>query len=166
MPQLGDPNVHRSVVLMLEQLADHDDDLLEQLLNDQVPAPETVFHDLARETGESLGVPLLFGSASSSWGVRRLFRHVSRTRSDVRSDIADEIHLHSYDLHADVAKALSVKAELRRAIAASSSTSRTRRSRRRRGSWRARSSPSDGPASPRRRHHEDADRSEGARAGA
>src|SRR6476469_8624790 len=30
--------------------------------------------DLARETSESLGVPVLFGSASSSWGVRRLLK--------------------------------------------------------------------------------------------
>ncbi|MES2001628.1 MAG: elongation factor G [Pseudomonadota bacterium] len=59
---------------MLEQLADHDDELLEQLLTDQVPAPETVFHDLARETGENLGISVLFGSASSSWGVRRLLK--------------------------------------------------------------------------------------------
>jgi len=59
---------------MLEQLADHDDDLLEQLLMDQVPTPEKVFQDLARETGESLGVSVLFGSASSSWGVRRLLK--------------------------------------------------------------------------------------------
>src|SRR4051794_13699205 len=59
---------------MLEQLADHDDDLLEQLLMDQIPASETVFKDLARETGESLGVSVLFGSASSSWGVRRLLK--------------------------------------------------------------------------------------------
>jgi elongation factor G len=33
-----------------------------------------VFQDLARETGESLGVSVLFGSASSSWGVRRLLK--------------------------------------------------------------------------------------------
>jgi elongation factor G len=59
---------------MLEQLADHDDELLEQLLMDQSPAPEKVFQDLARETGESLGVSILFGSASSSWGVRRLLK--------------------------------------------------------------------------------------------
>ena len=59
---------------MLEQLADHDDELLEQLLMDQVPAPEKVFQDLARETGENLGISLLFGSASSSWGVRRLLK--------------------------------------------------------------------------------------------
>jgi len=59
---------------MLEQLADHDDELLEQLLMDQSPAPEKIFHDLARETGESLGVSVLFGSATSSWGVRRLLK--------------------------------------------------------------------------------------------
>ena len=59
---------------MLEQLADHDDELLEQLLMDETPTPQKVFQDLARETGESLGVSVLFGSASSSWGVRRLLK--------------------------------------------------------------------------------------------
>jgi elongation factor G len=59
---------------MLEQLADHDDELLEQLLMDETPTPQKIFQDLARETGESLGVAVLFGSASSSWGVRRLLK--------------------------------------------------------------------------------------------
>ena len=59
---------------MLEQLADHDDELLEQLLMDQTPTPEKIFYDLSRETSENLGVSVLFGSASSSWGVRRLLK--------------------------------------------------------------------------------------------
>ena len=59
---------------MLEQLADHDDELLEQLLMDEKPTNETIFKDLARETSESLGVSVLFGCASSSWGVRRLLK--------------------------------------------------------------------------------------------
>ena len=59
---------------MLEQLADHDDNLLEQLLMDQVPESQTIFTDLARETGENLGVSVLFGSAQSCWGVRRLLK--------------------------------------------------------------------------------------------
>ncbi|HEY8591300.1 MAG TPA: elongation factor G [Sphingomicrobium sp.] len=59
---------------MLEQLADHDDELLEQLLMDEQPLREKVLQDLARETGESLGVSVLFGSANSSWGVRRLLK--------------------------------------------------------------------------------------------
>jgi elongation factor G len=61
---------------MLEQLADHDDELLEQLLMDQSPAREKILLDLARETGESLGVSVLFGSAISSWGVRRLLKAI------------------------------------------------------------------------------------------
>src|SRR5438874_3717556 len=59
---------------MLEQLADHDDELLEQLLMDQLPIRDKVRQDLARETGESLGVSVLFGCATSSWGVRRLLK--------------------------------------------------------------------------------------------
>src|SRR5947208_2099885 len=59
---------------MLEQLADHDDELLEQLLMDEAPAREKVLQDLARETGDNLGVSVLFGSAISSWGVRRLLK--------------------------------------------------------------------------------------------
>ncbi|HEX6410890.1 MAG TPA: elongation factor G, partial [Sphingomicrobium sp.] len=59
---------------MLEQLADHDDELLEQLLMDETPSQEKILQDLARETGESLGVSVLFGCATSSWGVRRLLK--------------------------------------------------------------------------------------------
>ena len=72
-PELQDREIEARTH-MLEQLADHDDDLLEQLLMDQVPSNEKVFQDLARETSESLGVSVLFGSASSSWGVRRLLK--------------------------------------------------------------------------------------------
>jgi elongation factor G len=59
---------------MLEQLADHDDELLEQLLMDQAPSREKVLQNLARETGDNLAVSVLFGSAISSWGVRRLLK--------------------------------------------------------------------------------------------
>ena len=59
---------------MLEQLADHDDELLEQLLMDEVPPPQRICQDLARETSENLGVSVMFGSATSTWGVRRLLK--------------------------------------------------------------------------------------------
>jgi elongation factor G len=59
---------------MLEKLADHDDTLLEQLLMDEVPDRQTVYADLAKETGASQIVPVLFGSATSSQGVRRLMK--------------------------------------------------------------------------------------------
>jgi elongation factor G len=59
---------------MLEQLADHDDALLEQLLMDEMPDLPTVLADLARETRDNLGVPVLFGSALNGFGVRRLLK--------------------------------------------------------------------------------------------
>jgi elongation factor G len=59
---------------LLEQLADHDDNLLEQLLMDETPDQKTVLSDLARETGENLGVPVMFGSAQNGFGVRRLLK--------------------------------------------------------------------------------------------
>jgi elongation factor G len=72
-PELQDREIEARTH-MLEQLADHDDELLEQLLMDEAPSREKVLQDLARETGESLGVSVLFGSAISSWGVRRLLK--------------------------------------------------------------------------------------------
>ncbi|HEV2817424.1 MAG TPA: elongation factor G [Allosphingosinicella sp.] len=59
---------------MLEHLADHDDALLEQLLMDEIPDRQTVFDDLARETGQGQIVPVLFGSAQNGFGVRRLMK--------------------------------------------------------------------------------------------
>jgi elongation factor G len=65
---------HEARNQMLEQLADHDDELLEQLVMEQSPAQDRILSDLARETGESLGVPVLFGSAESGWGIGRLLK--------------------------------------------------------------------------------------------
>ena len=59
---------------MLEQLADHDDALLEQLLTDEVPKLDTIFGDLMRETEAGLIVPVLFGSALNGFGIRRLLK--------------------------------------------------------------------------------------------
>ena len=59
---------------LLEQLADHDDALLEQLLMDEAPAPGTIFADLKRETSDNLSVSVLFGSATHGWGIRRLLK--------------------------------------------------------------------------------------------
>jgi elongation factor G len=59
---------------MLEQLADHDDALLEQLLMDETPDKATIFADIARETRENLVVPVLFGSALNGFGIRRLMK--------------------------------------------------------------------------------------------
>jgi elongation factor G len=65
---------HEARNQMLEQLADHDDELLEQLVMEQTPDQERILKDLARETSESLAVPVLFGSAESGWGIGRLLK--------------------------------------------------------------------------------------------
>ena len=59
---------------MLEQLADHDDILLEQLLSDETPDLDVVFGDLNRELAEGQAVPMLFGSALNGFGIRRLLK--------------------------------------------------------------------------------------------
>ena len=83
---------------MLEQLADHDDELLEQLLMDQSPAREKVLQDLARETGDNLGVSLLFGSACSSWGVRRLLKAM-RHEAPAPRNAADRLEVSDPSLY-------------------------------------------------------------------
>ena len=59
---------------MLEQLADFDDELMEQLLNDATPSRDLVFTDLVRDMNEGLIVPVFFGSALNGFGVRRLLK--------------------------------------------------------------------------------------------
>jgi len=59
---------------MLEQIADFDDELLEQLLSDVMPSRDAVFADLVREMNEGLIVPVFFGSAESGFGIARLLK--------------------------------------------------------------------------------------------
>jgi elongation factor G len=59
---------------MLEKLADHDDALMEQLLEDIQPPRDAVFDDLARELREGQICPVLLGSATRGNGVLRLMK--------------------------------------------------------------------------------------------
>jgi elongation factor G len=59
---------------MLETLADHDDELMEQLLEDIQPPRDKVFDDLTRELREGLVSPVLMGTASRANGVLRLLK--------------------------------------------------------------------------------------------
>ena len=59
---------------MLEKLADHDENLMEELLGDIEPSREEVFGDIKRELAEALVVPVLIGSAEGDNGVRRLLK--------------------------------------------------------------------------------------------
>jgi len=59
---------------MLETLADHDDELMEQLLEDIQPPRDKVFDGLAKELREGLVCPVLLGSATRTNGVLRLLK--------------------------------------------------------------------------------------------
>ena len=59
---------------MLEQLADYDDELMEQLLGDVQPPRDKVFEDLIKEVRDGLIVPVLLGSAENGNGILRLLK--------------------------------------------------------------------------------------------
>src|ERR1700756_5601692 len=59
---------------MLETLADHDDELMEQLLEDIPPPRDKVFDDLAKELRDGVICPVLIGVATRTNGVLRLMK--------------------------------------------------------------------------------------------
>jgi elongation factor G len=59
---------------MLETLADHDDELMEQLLEDIPPPRDKIFDDLTKELRDGLVCPVLFGTATRTNGVLRLMK--------------------------------------------------------------------------------------------
>ena len=73
---------------MLETLADHDDELMEQLLEDIQPPRDKVFDDLAKELRERLVVPVLLGVATRSNGVLRLLKALRHEAPGVAETIA------------------------------------------------------------------------------
>jgi elongation factor G len=76
---------------MLETLADHDDELMEQLLEDIPPPRDRVFDDLAKEMREQLVCPVLIGVATRTNGVLRIMkalRHECRGVADTTRRLA------------------------------------------------------------------------------
>ncbi len=59
---------------MLEQLADYDDELMEQLLSDMQPPNDRVFNDLSADLRQGLICPVLLGSAENGNGILRLLK--------------------------------------------------------------------------------------------
>ena len=59
---------------MLEQLADYDDELMEQLLEDVEPPQDKVFDDLSKDLKEGDICPVLLGSAENGNGILRLLK--------------------------------------------------------------------------------------------
>jgi len=75
---------------MLEQLADYDDELMEQLLEDIQPPRDKVFDDLAKELREGLICPVLLGSAENGNGILRLLKAL-RHEAPFVSETADRL---------------------------------------------------------------------------
>ncbi len=67
---------------MLERLADHDDALLEQLLEEVEPREEEVFDDLAADLREGAVTPVLIGSAERGNGILRLLKAIRHDAPD------------------------------------------------------------------------------------
>ena len=61
---------------MLETLADYDDALMEQLLEDIQPPRDRVFGDLVKEMRAGAICPVLIGSAEHGHGVGRLLKAI------------------------------------------------------------------------------------------
>ncbi len=68
---------------MLETLADHDDELMEQLLEDIPPPRDRVFDDLAKELREGQVCPVLIGVATRTNGVLRLLKALRHEAPDI-----------------------------------------------------------------------------------
>jgi elongation factor G len=72
---------------MLETLADHDDELMEQLLEDIQPPKDKVFDDLAKELRDGLVCPVLMGSAARTNGVLRLLKALRHEAPSVEETV-------------------------------------------------------------------------------
>ncbi|MBD2436659.1 elongation factor G [Nostoc sp. FACHB-110] len=69
---------HTARAEMLEALANFDDHLLEELLEDIEPPQEEILKDLKMELGADLVVPVFFGIAEQDYGVRPLLEALLR----------------------------------------------------------------------------------------
>ena len=71
---------------MLETLADHDDQLMEQLLDEIEPPKDAVFDDLAADLREGMVTPVLIGTAEKGNGVLRLLKAIRHDAPDVAAN--------------------------------------------------------------------------------
>ena len=74
LPETDRPLEEAARRQMLERLADQDDGLLEQLIEDVVPPPGVLYEQLARALREDRLVPVFIGSAERGLGLLRLLK--------------------------------------------------------------------------------------------
>lgn len=78
---------------LIEKLADYDDKLLEQLLEDVAPSKEEIYRHLANDLARDLIVPVFLGEALHEGGVRRLWkalRHETPTPAETAKRLGIE----------------------------------------------------------------------------
>lgn len=90
---------------MLETLADFDEHLMEELLEDIIPPKEEVFKDLSSDLSQDLIIPVLLGSALHQNGVHRLLKAI-RHEVPLVSGLNKRLENTSSDAIAIVAKTL------------------------------------------------------------
>ncbi len=95
LPAEVEEREHEARQALLETLADFDDALMEQLLEDVEPDKTAVYRDLTENLREDRLVPVFLGAAETDGGVRRLLKALRHEAPDVsltrmRSDIADD----------------------------------------------------------------------------
>ena len=73
---------------MLETLADHDDALMEQLLDEIEPPQDAVFDDLSADLREGAVTPVFIGTAEAGNGVLRLLKAIRHDGPDVGDTVA------------------------------------------------------------------------------
>ena len=74
LPEGELPREKEARFAMLERLADHDDELMEELISEIEPPRDQIFDDLSKELKERHVVPALIGSAERGNGVTRLLK--------------------------------------------------------------------------------------------
>lgn len=93
---------------MLDSIADFDDTLMEQILEDKTPPSETLFNLMGKELAQDLVVPVFLGSAAHGFGLTRLLKFLRHETPDV-SVAAERIGLNGRgDTVASVIRTLHV----------------------------------------------------------
>src|SRR6185312_2562236 len=72
---------------LVEVLADHDDALLEKVLEDITPTPAEIYRDLHKDLLSGSVIEVLVGSADNANGVRRLWKALRHDAPDVRETL-------------------------------------------------------------------------------
>lgn len=68
------PREQEARATLLETLADFDDHLMEQLLEDAVPSKDEIYQQLTKDLADDLIVPVLLGAAEKDAGIHRLLK--------------------------------------------------------------------------------------------